>query len=163
MLVCVYLSDSYQHRGFSRRRNTEGYCGCKLNPRSIRNKKSAIQQFKPYFTGIPLLWRLFVLKNEFTQNKTQRTTMCGSWLVLSGNQLQNRPKRIVLQLREWRTYDKKSKQAGVLSTVANPNPGSVWSGTDAAVREHQKRDFCQYQELATSSPSKSTFTPKSSL
>ena len=24
--------------------------------------------------------------------------------------------------------------------MVNPNPGSVWSGTDAAVREHQKHD-----------------------
>ena len=30
---------------------------------------------------------------------------------------------------------------GVLSTMANQNPGSVWSGTDAAVREQQKHDF----------------------
>ena len=39
---------------------------------------------------------------------------------------------------------------GVLSTMASPNPESVWSGTDAAVRELQKHGFCQNQDLVPS-------------
>ena len=41
---------------------------------------------------------------------------------------------------------------GMLPTMASPNPGSVWPGTDAAVREQQKQDFCQNQDLVPSSP-----------
>ena len=44
--------------------------------------------------------------------------------------------------------------------MANHNPRFVWSGTDAAVREQQKHDFGQNQDLVPSSPRKSTFTPK---
>ena len=45
-----------------------------------------------------------------------------------------------------------SNQSEVLSTTANQDPGSVWSGTDAAVREQQKQDFGQNQDLVPSSP-----------
>ena len=41
--------------------------------------------------------------------------------------------------------------AGVLSTMANPNPGSVWSGADAAAREQQKHDFDKNWGLVRSS------------
>ena len=51
-------------------------------------------------------------------------------------------------------YQKKqdSNQSGLLSTMANQNPGSVWSGTDAVVREQQKQDFGQKQDLLPNSP-----------
>ena len=44
-------------------------------------------------------------------------------------------------------YQKKqgSNQPGELSTMATQNPGSVWSGTEAAFREQQKQDFGQIQ------------------
>ena len=45
-----------------------------------------------------------------------------------------------------------SKWSGVLKTIANPNPGSVWPKTDAANREQQKHGFGQNQDLVVSSP-----------
>ena len=42
---------------------------------------------------------------------------------------------------------KKPNQSGELSTMENQNPGSVWSGTDAAVREQQKQDFGKKHDL----------------
>ena len=53
---------------------------------------------------------------------------------------------------EYQKEKQDSNQPEVLSTLANQNPGSVWSGTDAAVREQQKQDFCQNQDLVPSSP-----------
>ena len=45
-----------------------------------------------------------------------------------------------------------SNQSGIISTMTIQNLGSVWSGTDAAVREQQKHDFGQNQDLVPSSP-----------
>ena len=40
---------------------------------------------------------------------------------------------------------KGSKHSEVISTMSNPNQVSVWSGTDAAVREQQNQGFGQSQ------------------
>ena len=77
------------------------------------------------FKGVGLVFRTLELetsKNDFAIKANLKTNEgCGAHAI----------KKTRFQL------------AAVLSTMANPIPGSVWSGTEAAVREQHNNDFCQ--------------------